>query len=66
MTGVIIHEGYGLSETSPVVSLQPADGSPSSPARPDLPMPSTDVTLLDDDGRVGHGAAGEICVKGRR
>jgi long-chain acyl-CoA synthetase len=63
-TGSFIREGYGLSETSPVVSFNPLfiDGFSGNTG---LPVPSTDVKLLDDDGReVGIGAAGEICVKG--
>ncbi|MBP6776250.1 MAG: AMP-binding protein [Piscinibacter sp.] len=64
MTGVIIHEGYGLSETSPVVSFNPLWLTEFS-GTTGLPMPSTDVKLLDDAGRaVGIGEAGEICVKG--
>jgi long-chain acyl-CoA synthetase len=64
MTGVIIHEGYGLSETSPVVSFNPLWITEFS-ATTGLPMPSTDVKLLDDDGNeVALGGAGEIVVKG--
>jgi long-chain acyl-CoA synthetase len=64
VTGSFIREGYGLSETSPVVSFNPqfvGDFTGSS----GLPVPSTDVKLLDDNDReVGIGEAGEICVKG--
>ncbi len=64
MTGVIIHEGYGLSETSPVVSFNPMWLTEFS-ATTGLPMPSTDIKLLgDDDKEVAHGEAGEIVVKG--
>jgi long-chain acyl-CoA synthetase len=64
LTGIIIHEGYGLSETSPVVSFNPLWIKEFS-ATTGLPMPSTDVKLLDDDGKeVGLGEAGEIVVKG--
>jgi len=64
VTGSFIREGYGLSETSPVVSFNPQfinefTGSAG------LPVPSTDVSLLDEDDReVGIGKPGEICVKG--
>ncbi len=64
VTGSFIREGYGLSETSPVVSFNPQfiDGFTGNTG---LPVPSTDVKLLDDDGReAGVGEAGEICVKG--
>ncbi len=64
LTGRVILEGYGLSETSPVVSFNPAHLETFS-GTTGLPMPSTDVRLLDDDGQpVAIGQAGEICVKG--
>ena len=64
ITGQIIREGYGLSETSPVLSFNPWDLTEFS-GTTGLPMPSTDIKLLDDDGReVGIGEAGEICAKG--
>jgi long-chain acyl-CoA synthetase len=64
ITGSFIREGYGLSETSPVVSLNPAYITDFS-GTTGLPMPSTDIKLLDDHGReVALGEAGEICVKG--
>ncbi len=64
MTGVIIHEGYGLSETSPVVSFNPMWLTEFT-GTTGLPMPSTDVKLLgDDDQEAAHGASGEIVVKG--
>lgn len=65
-TGGIILEGYGLSETSPVIS-----GAPLAPTRRlgtlGLPFPSTEVRLarLDDpDTDVEDGEPGEILVKG--
>jgi long-chain acyl-CoA synthetase len=64
ITGQIIREGYGLSETSPVLSFNPWDLTEFS-GTTGLPMPSTDIKLLDDEGReVGRGEAGEICAKG--
>jgi long-chain acyl-CoA synthetase len=64
ITGQIIREGYGLSETSPVLSFNPWDLTEFS-GTTGLPMPSTDIKLLDDEGReVGKGEAGEICAKG--
>jgi long-chain acyl-CoA synthetase len=64
ITGQIIREGYGLSETSPVLSFNPWYLTEFS-GTTGLPMPSTDIKLLDDDGReVGIGEAGEICAKG--
>lgn len=64
ITGSFIREGYGLSETSPVVSFNPAFINEFS-GTTGLPAPSTDIQLLDDDGNeVALGEAGEICVKG--
>jgi long-chain acyl-CoA synthetase len=64
LTGTFIREGYGLSETSPVLSFNPAAVKEFT-GTTGLPMPSTDIKLLDDDGReVAVGEAGEICAKG--
>ena len=64
ITGTFIREGYGLSETGPVVSFNPAFIQEFT-GTTGLPLPSTDIQLLDDDGQeVGIGQAGEICVKG--
>lgn len=64
ITGQFIREGYGLSETSPILSFNPAAVTEFS-GTTGLPMPSSDVKLLDDSDReVGIGEAGEICVKG--
>ena len=63
-TGCPIVEGYGLSETSPSVTCNPVDSSAYS-GNIGLPMPSTEVALLDDDGRpVAPGSPGEIAVRG--
>ena len=64
LTGQFIREGYGLSETSPVVTFNPAYVSEFT-GTTGLPLPSTDVQLLDDnDQPVPVGEAGEVCVKG--
>lgn len=64
VTGNFIREGYGLSETSPIVSFNPQFFREFT-GTTGLPMPSTDVRLLDDQDRdVGMGEPGEICVKG--
>ena len=63
-TGCPVVEGYGLSETSPSVSCNPTD-STSYTGTIGMPLPSTEMKLLDDDGNeVPAGSAGEICVKG--
>jgi long-chain acyl-CoA synthetase len=64
ITGTFIREGYGLSETSPVVSFNPASIQDFS-GTTGLPVPSTDVKLLSEEGdEVALGDSGEICVKG--
>jgi long-chain acyl-CoA synthetase len=64
LTGKDILEGYGLSETSPILTLNPMTGTNSS-ATVGLPFPSTDIKLLDaEDKEAGIGEAGEICAKG--
>ncbi|MEP0357034.1 long-chain-fatty-acid--CoA ligase FadD [Paraglaciecola sp.] len=63
-TGHVLLEGYGLTECSPVVtvnhpSLKTHKGSIG------MPMPSTDIKLVDDDGiEVALGQSGEMLVKG--
>ncbi|MES2100596.1 MAG: long-chain-fatty-acid--CoA ligase [Pseudomonadota bacterium] len=63
-TGCPIVEGYGLSETSPSATCNPVDSSSYS-GNIGLPMPNTELKLLDDDGNeVPMGTPGEICIKG--
>ncbi|WP_213956119.1 long-chain-fatty-acid--CoA ligase [Variovorax sp. dw_954] len=63
-TGCPIVEGYGLSETSPSVTCNPVTSKAFS-GTIGLPLPSTWVKLLDDDGiEVPHGERGEIAIKG--
>lgn len=63
-TGKHIIEGYGLSETSPILTLNRMNGA-SFTATVGLPLPSTDIKLLDDeDNEVAVGEAGEICASG--
>lgn len=64
LTGTPVLEGYGLTETSPVVTVNPVDGT-DQVGTIGLPMPSTLVKMVDDDGNeVKQGEPGEICVKG--
>jgi long-chain acyl-CoA synthetase len=64
ITGTFIREGYGLSETSPVLSFNPGYIKQFT-GTTGLPLPSTDIKLLDDEGRAAPiGQAGEICAKG--
>lgn len=64
VTGCPIAEGYGLSETSPVVSCNLADTKEFN-GTIGLPFPSTEVSLLDDAGQpVPLGQQGEVAVRG--
>jgi long-chain acyl-CoA synthetase len=57
-------EGYGLSEASPVVALNPIQG-PWKAGSIGIPIPGVEVTVRDDNGLVlGPGETGEICVQG--
>ena len=64
VTGVSIIEGYGLSETSPVATCNRADSTAFS-GTIGLPIPSTEIAILDDDGKeVALGQTGEIAIRG--
>jgi long-chain acyl-CoA synthetase len=63
-TGCPIVEGYGLSETSPSATCNPVTSTAFSGAI-GVPLPSTEVKLLDDDGNeVPLGQPGEIAIRG--
>jgi long-chain acyl-CoA synthetase len=63
-TGLVLLEGYGLTECCPTVTVNPPQlekykGSIG------MPVPSTDIKLVDDEGNeVAAGEAGEMLVKG--
>ncbi|HQQ97271.1 MAG TPA: AMP-binding protein [Cyclobacteriaceae bacterium] len=62
-TGISIGEGYGLSETSPVLTFQITGKERMGSIG--VPIPSTDIKMMDDDGReVPVGEAGELCASG--
>jgi len=64
LTGRHIIEGYGLSETSPVVTVNRISDTEFRSSI-GLPIPSTIVSIRDDQGQpVPQGEAGEVCVKG--
>ncbi len=63
ITGTELVEGYGLTEASPVVCLNPVRSPKIGTVG--LPVPSTDVVIRDDNGNdLPVGEAGEICVRG--
>ncbi|MCL4109252.1 UNVERIFIED_CONTAM: hypothetical protein GTU68_063020 [Idotea baltica] len=64
VTGCQISEGYGLTETSPVASLNPMDGNIRL-GTIGLPLPSTDIRIVDEQGQpLEVGEVGELQVKG--
>lgn len=64
VTGTPLAEGYGLTETSPVVSCNPIDGTERL-GTIGVPLPNTAVKVVDDAGNeLALGDRGELCVKG--
>jgi long-chain acyl-CoA synthetase len=64
VTGVHLLEGYGLTETSPVVTIN-SFHSTEFTGGIGFPMPETDVDIKNDNGEsVPLGQVGELCVKG--
>lgn len=63
-TGGPLVEGYGLSETSPVLSCNPLDGT-DRVGTIGLPTPGTEMKVMNEEGEeVPLGEPGEICAKG--
>ncbi|HEX6138036.1 MAG TPA: AMP-binding protein [Casimicrobiaceae bacterium] len=59
-----IIEGYGLTETSPIVTANPVSGVGYTGSI-GLPLPSTDISIRDDAGaELPRGETGELCVRG--
>ncbi|MCI5056793.1 MAG: AMP-binding protein, partial [Flavobacteriales bacterium] len=64
LTGCILSEGYGMTEASPVVSCNPFNEN-SQIGTIGLPVPSTDLRIIDEDGNVlPKGEVGEIQARG--
>ena len=64
VTGVPLIEAYGLTETSPAACINPMN-LPAYNGKIGIPIPSTDMAILDDDGKtLDVGEVGEIAIKG--
>jgi long-chain acyl-CoA synthetase len=64
LTGCVLLEAYGLSETSPAATINPWNGQHKIGSI-GLPLPNTDIKILDDDMKeVETGSPGEIAIKG--
>jgi long-chain acyl-CoA synthetase len=64
VTGKVLLEGYGLTETSPCATMNPLDLKDYNGSI-GLPLPSTEIDIRDDQGRsLGIGEVGELCVRG--
>ncbi len=64
VTGTPLVEGYGLTESSPVVTFNPLEGEPRSGSI-GIPVPDTDIMLVGSEGEpVEPGEAGELIVRG--
>jgi long-chain acyl-CoA synthetase len=66
VTGCPLVEGYGLSETSPVLSCNPIDGNHQI-GTIGLPVPGTEMAVFDEYGnKVKKNEPGEICARGHQ
>ncbi|MGA0107729.1 MAG: AMP-binding protein [Candidatus Nanopelagicales bacterium] len=64
VTNTPLVEGFGLTESAPVLTFNPLDGS-ARLGTIGIPVPSTEIKLVDDSGNeVGLGEAGELLARG--
>ncbi len=64
VTGRHIKEAYGLSETSPALTINPLDNDDFHSSI-GVPIPSTDISIRDEGGtELPQGEEGELCAKG--
>ncbi|MEL6536962.1 MAG: AMP-binding protein [Bacteroidota bacterium] len=63
-TGCALTEGYGLSETSPVLCVNPLDGTERT-GTIGVPVPNTEIKIMNEQGEeVPQGEPGELCARG--
>ncbi len=66
LTGCVLVEGYGLSETSPVATCNPTEGE-NRAGSIGLPLPGTYIDIIsmeDGNSPVAQGQRGEVCIRG--
>lgn len=64
-TGLVVHQGYGLTEAAPVVTSTLCSSGTRRPASVGSPLPGVEVRIVDETGRAPHpGDAGEIWLRG--
>ncbi len=65
LTGHLLQEGYGLTECSPVVTMNLKSQTEVYTGSVGVPLPSTEISIRDDDGgELPLGEPGELCVRG--
>jgi long-chain acyl-CoA synthetase len=63
LTGCVVSEGYGMTESSPVISMNPSGFEKIGTAG--IPIPGTDIKVVDENGVEQEvGGVGELCVRG--
>ncbi len=63
--GVVLVEGYGLSEGTVASTINPLDGRPRKPGTVGLPLPGQQVAIIDEEGNhLPQGERGEVILKG--
>jgi long-chain acyl-CoA synthetase len=65
VTGCALIEGYGMTESSPVATINPLVEGARFSGSIGLPVPSTEISIQDDDAKLlALGEIGEICIRG--
>ncbi len=63
LTGCVVSEGYGMTESSPVISMNPSGMEKIGSAG--IPIPGTEIKIVDEKGIEQEvGGVGELCVRG--
>ena len=63
LTGCVVSEGYGMTESSPVISMNPTGFEKIGTAG--IPIPGTEIKVVDENGvEQDVGGVGELCVRG--